>query len=179
METAAPEEPGPRHQEEVPQGGSLVGYPGDAVTRGLGPCIGLAFVSEGKAFLLHVWSAHVHEAAAEFFAQVADRVPQSSRSAIAPTICGGSIDGGRVEGRRSRAWVLSKLKKLGFASPNVSWCSPGCAQDLEIAGGLISITERRLFTEKAQKRDESKKERRSRNKSKASKPRSNRGTSAP
>lgn len=147
-------------------------HPGDAVTEGLGPCIGVAFVSEGLSFLLHVWSVHAHETATEFFAEIAVRVPQPVRSAITPTVCGGSLDSGRVEGNRSRAWVLKNLKSLGFAPPVIKWCNPGCAQELEIVSGRIRIAEHRVVTVDARKKVVSKKEQRSRNKSKIHKPRS-------
>ena len=167
-----------RNRQEVPQGGSLVAHPGDAVTRGLGPCIGVAFVSEGLSFLLHVWSAHAHETAAEFFAKIAVQVPQHMRSAITPTVCGGSLDTGRVEGTRSRTWVLKNLKSLGFASPVINWCSPGSAQDLEIVSGRIRVAERRVVTVGVSKKTVPKKKKRSRNNSKIRKLRPLRGTSA-
>jgi hypothetical protein len=111
-------------------------------TSGLGPCIGVAVVYEGRLSLAHYPNAASAEFD-DFFDELKVAIPEIDRADIRPVVAGGKTDADLEDIAADREYVLQKLRDLGFGDPHVRWCSEqeDCHElELDAVDGAILIT---------------------------------------
>lgn len=122
---------------DVPQGESVYDYDAEWVeTSGLGPCIGVAIVFNGRVSVTHQHSAHSNLEYFRFCEEVAQHIPVSARASISPIVAGGQIcrddpEDDPDEIMKAREHVESTLSALGFDTLQICWC-PDDAQSQTI-----------------------------------------------
>jgi hypothetical protein len=116
----------------VPQGEYRTAvYPDETEleTLGLGPCIGLAIISEHRGFLLHSPDVIVEaeDTMIPFFRDVERFIPRALRSTIKPLFAGGLLDSDeqlREATYACRYTLRERLRGLGFGAPRMFWAQP-------------------------------------------------------
>lgn len=126
---------------DVEQGDSAYDCDSEWVeTSGLGPCIGVAIVFNGRVSITHQHGAHANVGYDDFCKKINKLVPAEARTLICPIVAGGQLgDDDPDEIIKDRNHVLSTISALGFGSPQVSWC-PNDAQSQTILINTLTKT---------------------------------------
>lgn len=118
-------------------------------TAGLGPCIGVAIISNGRGFLLHA-DDPFDRATNDMFAALEKFIPAAKRAQIRPLLAGGVIEPlfGNSEDDDIRNMTLDhreeikrRLREAGFGKPRYMWAEPLHTQaiNLDLSGGFAEL----------------------------------------
>jgi hypothetical protein len=123
----------------------------DLHTYGLGPCVGIAVGYNSRVSMLHSPQPDCG-GAEQFFADLCSAIPLEARATVRPILAGAlsTVLQKMPESLvRTRAWVESEMKQMGFGTPHVYWGSGGdlaCHNmTTDIAKGVVEIMHHELL----------------------------------